>query len=90
MTLCHAFEIYILIEALTLIAKVTKRFENVTKWPKIWTVLIPSVAISNWWLINYDVINADLMARTIFNIKLRLSTELGVEGCGSDYNPVVQ
>ena len=37
-----------------------------------------------------DVINADLMARTIFNIKLRLSTELGVEGCGSDYNPVVQ
>ena len=23
-------------------------------------------------------------------IKLGLSTELGVEGCGSDYNPVVQ
>ena len=34
---------------------------------------------------------ADLLARTtIFIIKLRLITELGVEGCGSDYNPVVQ
>ena len=37
-----------------------------------------------------DVINADLMARTIFNIKLRLSTELEVKGCGSVYNPVIQ
>ena len=42
-------------------------------------------------LINNDVIIADLLARTtIFIIKLRLSTELGVERCGSDYNPVVQ
>ena len=45
----------------------------------------------NLLLINYDVIIADLLARTtIFIIKLRLITELGVERCGSDYNPVVQ
>ena len=51
----------------------------------------PCVAILNLLLINDDVIIADLLARTtIFIIKLRLITELGVEGCGSDYNPVVQ
>ena len=49
------------------------------------------VAILNLLLINDDVIIADLLARsTIFIIKLGLITELGVEGCGSDYNPVVQ
>ena len=69
---------------------IKKLFESVTKL-QIINVKIPRVAILNRLLINDDVIMADLLARTtIFIIKLRLITELGVEGCGSDYNPVVQ
>ena len=37
----------------------------------------------------YDIYR-NFQENEVFIIKLRLITELGVERCGSDYNPVVQ